>query len=91
MTVKVKTQHFKNSAGYSSIEECPLALAIKSTVSLDTSVTVGGFTCIINNVRYALPEEWTNISPLDIISMIDDAKNGLEVKEITVKLTEKWK
>jgi len=89
MTVKVKTQHFKDSAGYSSNEECPLALAIKSTVSPDTSVNVGGFTVRINNKHYVLPEEWTNISPLDIMSMIDDAKNGKEVKAMFLTLTEK--
>jgi hypothetical protein len=91
MTVTVSQSHFKSSAGYSSNEECPLALAIKSIMPPDTSVNVGGFTVYINNDRYTVPEEWTNIGPLKIIDMIDDAKNGLEVKEITLTLTEKWK
>ena len=82
-----KNTTLQNSTGYTSNYECPLTLAIKSTVPLDTSVYVDVSFAHINNDTYVIPKEWTNIKPLDIMERIDRAKNNEKVEEVTVTLT----
>jgi len=85
MTVTVSQSHFKNSPSFYLNHECPLALAIKSIMSSNTKVNVGGFHVHINNDKYVIGEEW--LSPLDIMERIDRAKNNEKVEEVTVTLT----
>jgi len=85
MTVTVSQSHFKSSVGYSSNDECPLALAIKSVMPENTFVYVGGFDIVIDANTYDIGKEWEN--PIKINQFIEDAQQGLDIDTVTVTLT----
>jgi hypothetical protein len=89
MIIEVKTKHFKNSAGFRSNEECPLALAIKDVMPSGTIVSVGGFTLVIDRNVYRIGEEWQN--HIQIIEWIEEAQRGLDIDTVTVTLTKENK
>jgi hypothetical protein len=86
MEIQVKTKHFRESKGYSSIRSCPLALAIHDVVEEGTPVSVGGHSVTIGEKNYNIGENW--MDPDIINQMVYDAKEGNEIETVTVVLTE---
>ena len=88
MEIQVKTEHFKESTGYTSTTNCPLAVACKDQLPYGTSISVGGSTVLINHQRYIIGENWRLLECHTIDEMIQDAENGKEIQTITVELTQ---
>jgi hypothetical protein len=89
--IQIKTEHFRKSPGYGSIDECPLALACKDYFSEGTRIRAGGHTVHINRESYKIDDYWGNpngnLRCEEINEMVSDAKNGKEIPTVTVTLT----
>jgi len=89
--IQIKTEHFRKSPGYGSIDECPLALACKDYFPEGIWISVGGYTVNINRERYKIDDYWGNpngnLRYEEINEMVSDAKEGKEIPTVTVTLT----
>ena len=89
--IQIKTEHFRESWGYESIEECPLAIACKDHFPERTRIRVGGHTVYINRESYKIDDYWGNpngnLRCEEIDEMVSDAKEGKEIPTVTVTLT----
>jgi hypothetical protein len=88
MKIEVKTEHYKESTGYHSQENCPLAMAIKDVFSQEEyiHIWVGGFTVEIGDKKYNIGEEWSHLEVSEIESNINKAKAGKKISTIVVTL-----
>jgi hypothetical protein len=88
MKIEIKTEHFRKSPGYGSIDECPLALACKDHFPDGIRIQVGGYSVNVGLKRYEIGSNWADkISPFEINKMISSAKEGNEIPTVTVTLT----
>jgi hypothetical protein len=86
--IQIKTKHFRESLGYESLVECPLALACKDHFPDGIRIQVGGYSVNVGLKRYEIGSNWADkISPFEINKMINSAKEGNEVPTVTVTLT----
>ena len=81
MIVEVKPVHFRNSKGYGSNTECPLALALKDLFT-GSDIWVGGYDVYIDNRPYSISDNWRDV---EVKQWIDTVKKN-QKDELTVQV-----
>lgn len=86
INVKIETEHFKESDGYCSITNCPLALALKDMFKYD--IAVGGVDVDIDDpsgpVTYKFDDNFWESEM--IMENIRKAKDGEEIEPVYLEL-----
>ena len=81
--IQIKTEHFKESSGYGSLTECPLALACKDYFPEGICICVGGYSVNVGIKRYEISNNWANlIDPFKINKMIEEDHEMMRIQRV---------
>jgi hypothetical protein len=88
MKVQIKTKHYKESPGFLSNTECPLALALKDALP-DSNIRVGGDYVKIDGKDFNIEKTWGyGKTSFEINRDIREAKEGKEIETMEIEINE---